>query len=100
MRCVLSLLEKLRCEAQSALDDLWTKELIPFELEARKIDSLGYDEYIIRFYDSRLPSVDVSWKNGDSFGDIVRAAVLVRVERIGPRPRQLKLSQPQVSRDS
>ena len=50
------LLEKLRVEAQSVLDDLWAKKLIPFQLEVHKIDSLGCDEYIIRFDDSRLRS--------------------------------------------
>ena len=81
-------LEKLRSEAQLALDDLWAKELIPFELKARKIDSLGCDEYIIRFHDSRLRSVDVSWKNGDSFADLVRDAVLACVARLDGAPRQ------------
>ena len=76
------LLEKLRVEAQSVLDDLWAKKLIPFELEVHKIDSLGCDEYIIRFDDSRLRSVDVSYKAGQSFEDLVRSAVLVRMERI------------------
>jgi hypothetical protein len=86
------LLEKLRCEAQSALDDLWAKKLIPFELEARKIDSLGYDEYIVRFQDSRLRSVDVSWVQGDSFEDLVRDAVLACVERLDGTLRQMHSS--------
>lgn len=77
------LLEELRSEAQSALEDLWAKQLIPFELKAREIDSLGYDEYIVRFHDSRLRSVDVSWKNGDSFADLVRDAVLASVTARG-----------------
>ncbi len=81
-------LEKLRSEAQLALDDLWAKELIPFELKVRKIDSLGCDEYIIRFHESRLRSVDVSWKNGDSFADPVRDAVLACVARLDGAPRR------------
>jgi hypothetical protein len=81
-------LEKLRSEAQLALDDLWAKDLIPFELEARKIDSLGCDEYIIRFDDSRMRSVDVSWKDGESFADLVRTAVLACVARLDGPPRQ------------
>jgi len=76
------LIEQLRLEAQSTLDDLWSKKLIPLELEVRKIDSLGCGEYILRFYDSRLRSVDVTWKNGDPFGDLVRCAVLARASRI------------------
>lgn len=87
-------LEKLRLEAKSELEKLWAENLIPFELEARKIDYLGLDEYIIRFHDSRLRSVDVSWRKGDSFADLVRVAVLARVERIdtpGKRPEAKKM---------
>lgn len=76
------LIEQLRLEAQSTLDDLWSKKLIPLQLEVRTIDSLGFGEYILRFYDSRLRSVDVTWKNGDPFGDLVRCAVLARASRI------------------
>jgi len=79
------LLEKLRVEAQSVLDELWAKKLIPFELKVHRIDSLGCDEYIIRFDDSRLRSVDVSYRAGESFERLVRSAVLVRIKRIdGP----------------
>jgi hypothetical protein len=74
--------DDLKTEAQSVLDDLWATQLIPFELTAHKVESLGADEYIIRFHDSRLRSVDVSWKNQDSFKDVVRAAVLNRVARM------------------
>lgn len=75
-------LDDLKTEAQSVLDDLWATQLIPFKLTAHKVESLGADEYIIRFHDSRLRSVDVSWVNQDSFKDVVRAAVLTRVVRI------------------
>lgn len=76
------LIERLRLEAQSTLDDLWTGKLIPLKLRVCKIDSLGFNEYILRFYDSRLRSVDVTWKNGDSFADLVRGAVLARASRL------------------
>lgn len=78
-------LDDLTSEAQSVLDDLWTENLIPFQLTAHKVESVGLEEYIVRFNDSRLHSVDVSWKNLDSFKDAVRVAVLARVARLtGP----------------
>ncbi len=76
------LIEQLRLEAQSTVEDLWSSNLIPLKLEVRKIDSLGFGEYILRFYDSRLRSVDVSWKKGEPFGELVRCAVLARASRI------------------
>ena len=76
------IIEQLKVEAQSTLDELFTRKLIPLRLEVHKIDSLGFDEYILRFYDSRLPSVDVTWRNGDPFGHLVRCAVLARASRL------------------
>ena len=82
---MLPLLDELTLQAQSVLDDLWTKQLIPFQLIAHKVESLGPEEYAIRFHDSRLHSVDVSWKKEESFKDKVRVAVLARVGRLtGP----------------
>lgn len=74
--------DKFTVEAQSVLDDLWAMKLIPFQLTAHKVEPLGQDEYIVRFYDSRLRSVDVSWKTPDSFNDAVRVAILARVARL------------------
>ena len=90
--------DKLTVEAQSLLDDLWTEELIPFQLTAHKVESLGQDEYIVRFYDTRLDSVDVSWKEPDSFENAVKVAILARVARLsGPlktsRNKGLRLDQ-------
>ena len=76
------LIERLGSEAQTTLDDLWTTKLIPFKLTVGKIDYLGFDEYILRFYDSRLRSVDVTWQTGDSFEARVRVAVLGAASRI------------------
>jgi hypothetical protein len=85
---MLLLFDDLMSEAQSVLDDLWAENLIPFQLTARKVESVGLEEYIIRFNDSRLHSVDVSWKNRDSFKDALREAVLARVSRLtGPLKR-------------
>ena len=74
--------DKLALEAQTVLDDLWAKGQLPFQLKAAKVEFLGSEEYIIRFYDSRIRSVDVSWKNSESFKDAVRIAVLDRVTRL------------------
>jgi hypothetical protein len=84
--------DNLKVETQSLLDDLWAEKLIPFQLTAHKIESLGQEEYIIRFYDTRLHSLDVSWKEPDSFENAVRVAILARVARFsGPfktRPKK------------
>lgn len=77
--------DRLMLEAQSVLDDLWTEKLIPFQLTAHKVELLGLEEYIVRFYDSRLRSVDVSWKQPVSFKNAVRVAIMARVARLsGP----------------
>ena len=77
--------DPLRLEAQAALDELMKEGRLPFTLEARKIDADGSSRYTIRFHDSRLHSITVAWEAGQSFKDIVRAAVLDRVSRFtGP----------------
>ena len=82
---MLPLLDELTLQAQSVLDDLWTKKLIPFQLRAHRVESLRPEVYAIRFHDSRLHSVDVSWKKEESFKDKVRVAVLAKVGRLtGP----------------
>jgi hypothetical protein len=60
LAAVFMTLDNLKLEAQSVLDDLWAKDLIPFQLTAHRVESLGPQEYIIRFLDSRLYSVDVT----------------------------------------
>ena len=74
--------ELLRLEAQQTLDELFAENLIPFRLSARVLESIGMDEYIVRFYDSRLRSVDVSWQPGQPFKTVFRAAILARVGRL------------------
>ena len=77
--------EDMKVGAQAALDELFTEHLIPFELLARKVDRIGSEEYIVRFYDSRIRSIDISWGQGQSFRDVFRASVLDRVKRLsGP----------------
>ncbi len=75
-------IETLRLGAQQTLDELFAQRLIPFALSARAVESLGLEEYIVRFHDARLHSVDVSWPEGRSFEEMVRAAVLDRVSRL------------------
>ncbi|MGI8837063.1 MAG: hypothetical protein ACR2H4_10560 [Pyrinomonadaceae bacterium] len=81
----VSVATSLTSRAQPVLDSLFKDQLIPFQLTAAKVDCLGPDEYIIRFHDSRLRSVDVSWQKGQSFEDVFRASMLDRVSRMsGP----------------
>jgi hypothetical protein len=74
--------EDLRVSAQQAVDELFAEGLIPFALAARAVESLGLEEYIVRFQDSRLSAVDVSWLSGQSFKAAVRSAVRSRVSRM------------------
>ena len=76
-------IENMKLTAQETLDELFTEGLISFKLSARAVESIGLREYIIRFHDSRLRSVDVSWQEGQSFKEVVRAAILDRVKRMG-----------------
>jgi hypothetical protein len=61
--------------------------LIPFKLTAYKVNADGFGEYVIAFHDSRLHSVRFSLKDGRSFKEVVRAAVLDRVKRMSPLER-------------
>ena len=78
-------LDELRVEAQSALDDLSATNQIPFQLTVHRVESIGLEEYIVRFSDSRLDSLDISWKSDLSFKDAVSVTVLDRVARL-PQP--------------
>jgi hypothetical protein len=78
-------------QAQHVIDQLLKDQLIPFPLKAEKVECVGPDEYIVRFYDSRLRSVDVSWQKDQSFEDVFRAALLDRVKRMsGPLAGHVK----------
>jgi hypothetical protein len=75
----------LRPQAQSVLDNLFKDEVLPFELTASKVECIGANEYIVRFFDSRLRSVDVSWKKDQSFEEAFQAAMIDRLKRLsGP----------------
>lgn len=74
----------LDVEAQEVLDALWTEKLIPFPLHIGKITKEP-GTCTIYFYDSRMNSAVVPLTPGLSFRDMVRAAVLLRVEHLsGP----------------
>jgi hypothetical protein len=72
----------MKLGAQQTLDELFVEGLIPFKLSARLVESIGMEEYIVRFYDSRLYSVDVSWRQGEEFRAVFRAAMLGRFARL------------------
>ena len=74
----------IEAEAREVLDELWSEKLIPFELNVGKITK-GIGEYTILFYDSRIHSARVPLTKGLSFRDMVRSAVLARVDQMsGP----------------
>ncbi len=80
----------IEAEAQQVLDELLTEKLIPFALNVGKITK-GIGEYTIYFYDSRMHSARVPLTKGHSFRDLVRSAVLARVEKMsGPLKNQHK----------
>jgi hypothetical protein len=79
-------LTSMKLGAQQTLDELFVEGLIPFKLSAQLVESLGMEEYIVRFYDSRLYSVDVSWQQGETFGAVFRTALLARVARLTNAP--------------
>ena len=76
------MLEEQKAEAQQVLDELFKEHRLPFNLTAHRVETLGLEEYIVRFHDSRLSAVDVSCPDGESFKDHFRQAVLERVERM------------------
>ena len=81
----------LRPQAQAVLDNLFKDQVLPFELTAKKVECIGANEYIVRFFDSRLRSVDVSWKKDQSFEEVFQAAMIDRLKRLsGPLASQAR----------
>jgi hypothetical protein len=68
----------IEAEAQQVLNELWNENLLPFKLRAGKITKEA-GEYTLHFYDSRMRTVSIPMVEGQSFRDMVRAAVLTRV---------------------
>jgi hypothetical protein len=74
----------LEAEAQQVLDELWSEKRIPFALNVGQITK-GSAEYTIHFHDSRIRTASVPLTAGQSFREMVRCAVLDRVEKMsGP----------------
>jgi hypothetical protein len=76
--------DSLKLEAQAALDELMQEGKLLFKLEARELISNG-SQYTIGFHDSRLHSIIVKCEAGQSFKEIVRAAVLDGVSKLKKR---------------
>jgi hypothetical protein len=76
------MLDDQKIDAQQILDQLFSEHLLHFKLSACLVDSIGGEEYVIRFHDSRLPSVDVSWRDDQSFKEVFRIAMIERLDRM------------------
>jgi hypothetical protein len=87
-------IEALKLGAQQTLDELFAASLLPFMLSARVVESIGMEEYIVRFHDSRLYSVDVSCQRGQTFKAVFRTAILDRVARLRIPPGLARTAQP------
>lgn len=75
-------IESTKLRVQETLDELFCERLIPFRLTADKVNADGVGEYVIPFFDSRIHSIRFSWKNGESFKEVVRVAIVDGVERM------------------
>ena len=79
-------MQNLRSKVQVTLDELLSEHVIPFKLTAHAVTGDGRGQYVVPFYDSRIPSFRFSWPDeNSSFNDVIRAAVLDRVKEMdGP----------------
>jgi hypothetical protein len=68
-------------DVQKVLEELWNENLIPFALTVGSLTRAA-DEYTIHFHDSRIRTANIHLIEGQSFEDLVRAAVLDRVARM------------------
>ena len=75
-------IETMKLEAQQTLDELFSEGLIPFRLSAQLVWWIGMGEYIVRFQDEKLVSLDVSCEPGEKFRAVFRTAILARVARL------------------
>ena len=80
--------DDIRLRVQTTLDDLIREHLIPFKLTACGVNADGPGKYIVPFHDSRIHSFEFSWADGSgsSLKDVIRSAVLKRVQRMGGPP--------------
>jgi hypothetical protein len=72
-------MENMKVTIQRTLDHLLNRGQIPFTLIAHAVETKNNNEYVIRFYDSRIYSCRFSWKGDEDFDQVVRFAVLRQV---------------------
>ena len=79
-------IQNIRSKVQVTLDELISEHAIPFKLTAHAVSADGCGQYVVPFYDSRIPSFRFSWPDeNSSFSDVIRTAVLDRVKAMdGP----------------
>jgi hypothetical protein len=73
---------KIRLRVQETVDELFSERLIPFALTAYNLSGNGLGEYVVLFHDSRLHSIRFSWKEGEYFKEVIRAAVSDQVKTV------------------
>jgi hypothetical protein len=69
----------MKTEAQHELNELFKERLIPFQLTAHIVQCKGHGIYTVEFFDSRFKTLSFLWKEGESFKNIFRAALLKKV---------------------
>ncbi len=74
-------IENTKVRIQETLDELFSERLIPFRLTANKMNADSTGVFTIPFSDGRIPSIRFSWKNGESFKEVIRAAIVDGVEK-------------------
>jgi len=81
----------LQAEIQPILDELLSEGLLPFPLIEYGLQPNGRGEYRVSFNDSRIHSCRFSWKEGENFKEVFRAAIIERVNRMsGPLRRKAR----------
>ena len=85
---VVRMTEGIRTQVQTALDQLMSEHLIPFKLTAQRVTISEPGKYFVPFFDSRIHSFEFSWTeaNPSPFNEVVRAAILARVQIMDPPP--------------
>ncbi|MEP6911617.1 MAG: hypothetical protein ABI923_02620 [bacterium] len=77
--------QNIKVRVQETLGELFNERLLPFELTAYHVNAEGAGEYVVLFYDSRIHSIKFSSKDDGRLKEVVRAAVLDRVDKMsGP----------------
>ena len=77
--------DNFQAEIQPILDELLSEGMIPFALTKYGVQADGRGDYLVSFNDSRIHSCRFSWKEGENFKKVFRAAIIDRVNRMsGP----------------